>query len=66
MTPVSKGDQTEGDDDEKNSLLVNMPSEEERGVTTQSDCANKGLPGWLEEELDKRHDLKEQCSEKTD
>jgi hypothetical protein len=44
---VMKCDQAERNDNEKDSLLVDMPAEQERGVPTQGDRANKGLPLWF-------------------
>jgi len=38
---------TEWYDDEKNGLLVDMPTEEERGVPAESDGADEPLPGRL-------------------
>jgi hypothetical protein len=34
VTPVSQGDQTKRDDDEQDSLLVNVPAKQKRCVTT--------------------------------
>lgn len=38
---------------------MNMPSEEERGVTTERHCSYKGIPCGLPEELDKWYYLEE-------
>lgn len=34
MTSVSESNKTEGDDDKKNGLLMNMPAKEKRGIAT--------------------------------
>ena len=51
VTSISQGQQAERDDDEEDSLLVDMPAEEERGVATQSDSSNEGFPSRAEKEL---------------
>lgn len=65
MPPVPKGNETERDNDKKNSFLVHMPAEQERGVSTQGDSSNEGFPSRLEEELDQRYDLEKECENKT-
>jgi hypothetical protein len=38
---------------------VDVPSEQEGGVTTQSNGPDEGFPGWFEEELDEGYYLEE-------
>lgn len=52
VAAVLECNQTERDDDQEHSFLVNMPTKEERCVATQSNGADEGLPLGPEPELD--------------
>lgn len=46
---VVERNQAEGNDDQEDGFLVNVPAEEEGRVTAECDCAHKRLPRWLVE-----------------
>jgi hypothetical protein len=50
---IMQRNQAEGDDDQENRFLVNMPTEKEGSVTTKRDCTDKRLPRWLVEQSKK-------------
>ena len=54
MATVVKCDQAERNDDQQNRFLVDVPAEEERGVSAESGSCNEIGPGRSEEELDER------------
>jgi hypothetical protein len=39
---------------------MNVPSEQERCISTQRHRANEGVPCWVEKELNQRDDLEQQ------
>jgi hypothetical protein len=49
---ILQGNETERDDDKKDRLLVDVPTEEKRGISAQSDRPNKRIPLWSEPQLD--------------
>ena len=51
VSAVFQGEEGEGDDDEEDGLLVDVPAEEEGGVAAKDDCREEGFPCGLEEEL---------------
>lgn len=53
VSAIMKGNQTKGNDDKQNGLLMNVPPEEKGSIATKSDRADKDLPGWLVEEANK-------------
>lgn len=59
VSPVFQSDQAEGDDDEEYSLLMDMPSEQKRGVATECHCSDEGIGCGIPEELDKWDYLKD-------
>ena len=63
VAPVAQRDEREGDDDEQDGLLVNVPAEEERGVAAQRDGAYEAVPRRIYEELHQRHGLEEEREE---
>ena len=52
VTPIFERQEAERDYDEQNSLLVNVPAEEERGIAAECHGRNKGVPCGLEKEFD--------------
>jgi hypothetical protein len=44
---IVERNQAERDDDKKNSLLVNMPAEQEGSIPTQGDRTNESFPRWF-------------------
>lgn len=48
---ILEGNQTEWNYDEQNCLLMNMPAEEERGISTQCDRSHKRIPIRSEPQL---------------
>lgn len=56
VATVLQGDETEGDNNQKNRFLVYMPTKEERCVTTQGNCTNECIPATrVEPDLDQRN-----------
>lgn len=51
IPPIFQGPQAERYDHQENSFLVDVPTEEERGVTTQSDGSDESIPIGDEEKL---------------
>ena len=51
MTSIFKRQETEGNNDEQDSLLMHVPAKQKRGIATKRYGRNKCLPGRLEEEL---------------
>ena len=62
---VLERDKAEGDDDQQDSLLVNVPTEQERGVPAKSDSPDETLPGRPHEELDEGDGLEEERQDET-
>lgn len=58
ISAVNECDQAEWYDDKEDCLLVDMPTEQKRGVATERDSTNKCLPGRLREKS-KEHRLRE-------
>lgn len=52
IATVFECEEAEWDDDEQDSLLVNMPAEQKRRITAERNCRDEGHPGWCKEELD--------------
>ena len=52
IAAIFEGYETKGHEDEENGLFVDVPTEKEGGVAAETDCANKGIPGRLEEQSD--------------
>lgn len=52
VSSVLEGDKAEWDDDEENGLFVDVPPEEEGGVSAKRERANEGVPVGSEPELD--------------
>lgn len=68
MTPVAKGNEAEGNDDQQYSLFVYMPPKKEGSIPTKSDGANKSFPTWQcrrKEELEERQNLEDECQDET-
>jgi len=59
VSTVFESNETERYNDEQDSFLVDMPSEEEGSIATKSDCSDEGVPGWIQEELDQGKDHEE-------
>jgi len=57
---VLQGDEAEGDDDEEDGLLMDMPPEEERGVSAEGDSPDEVVPGGLDEQLEQGNGLEEE------
>lgn len=51
---ILQRNQTEWDDDQQNRLLVNVPAEEERRISTQCHRSHKRIPVWSEPQLYQR------------
>lgn len=60
VAAVGEGDETEGDDDEKDSFFVDVPAEEEGCVAAEGGGADEGLPGGSEKELGEGDELEEE------
>lgn len=52
VSSVFQREEAEGDDDEEDRFLMDMPAEEERCVAAERDRCHKIVPRWLEEQLD--------------
>lgn len=52
MSPVSQRNQTKRDYDQENGLFVNVPAEQERGISAERDRTDEIFPCRLREELD--------------
>lgn len=59
ITAVFEGNEREGDDDEQDGFLVDVPAEKEGGVAAEGYGADECFPGWVEEEFDERDELEE-------
>lgn len=46
VATVLQSDQAEGNDDQKDSFLMNVPTEEERCVSTKRERSYKCIPVW--------------------
>lgn len=44
VSTILQSDEAEGDDDQKNCLLMDVPAEKEGGVSTKCHCSYKCLP----------------------
>lgn len=51
---ILHGQETERKDDKQYGLLMHMPAEKERGVTTKGECTDEVVPARIDEYLDKR------------
>lgn len=60
IATVLERDEGEGDYDEQNGLLVDVPPEEEGSIAAECNGANEGGPARVEEELDERNGLEEE------
>ena len=54
MAAVLERDKAEGNDDEEDRFLVDVPAEEEGGVCTEGQGGDEVVPGGAEEKFDKR------------
>lgn len=54
VASVFEGEEAEGDDDEEDGFLVDMPAEEEGRVAAECEGADEVVPGRSEEELCER------------
>lgn len=48
VSSVFESNQAEWDDDQEDSLLVDVPTKQERGISAESDSAHKSIPGGIE------------------
>ena len=53
VATVFEGDEAEGEDDEEDGFFVDVPAEEEGGVATEGEGADKGLPGGVKDKFRK-------------
>lgn len=61
---IFESNQAERDDDQKDGFLMNMPAKKERGISTQGDSADKGIPIRTTPELHQGNQLKDQSQSK--
>lgn len=52
VSPIFQSNETEGNDDEENRFLVNMPTKEKGRISAESDGTNKRIPVRSEPKLD--------------
>lgn len=54
VSAVLEREEAERDDDQQNGFFMYVPAEQERRVTAERESPDKGIPRWLQEELDQR------------
>lgn len=61
ISSILERNEAEGNDDKQDSFLVNVPTEQERRITAECGCSNKGMPARAEEEFGERNGLEKKC-----
>lgn len=52
VSSVFEGEQAEWYDDQKDGFLVDVPPEEEGCIAAERNGGDKGLPGWMQKQLE--------------
>lgn len=52
VAAIAESDEGGGNEDQQDGFLVDVPAEEERGVSAEGGGADEGGPGGVEEEAD--------------